>query len=181
MPHDSTDPATVARAGSHASIAATPEKRASPALNATHDKKFARSPSTAPHPRTDSTDDTSAGTPISPLVPKETDPGVTVTRSRPTPPSHARASNARPHKPFAATRGANRPPSASGPRAPMPAAGVPAAPPAAGAAAPPAAPPGVGPTEREGPCPHPQAERPAPEPPAPVSYTHLTLPTNREV
>ena len=93
MPHDSTDPATVARAGSHASIAVTPEKRASPALHATHDKKFARSPSTAPHPRTDSTDDISAGTRISPLVPKETDPGATVTRSRPTPPSPARASH----------------------------------------------------------------------------------------
>ena len=155
MPHDSTDPATVARAGSHASIAVTPEKRASPALHATHDKKFARSPSTAPHPRTDSTDDISAGTRISPLVPKETDPGATVTRSRPAPPSPARESNARPRKRFAATRGANRPPRASGPRAPMPAAGVPADPPAAGAAAPPAAPPGVGPTEREGPCPHP--------------------------
>ena len=159
MPHDSTDPATVTRAESHAStasIAATPEKRALPALNARHEKKIARSPSAAPHPRTDSTDDTSEGTPISPLVPKETDRGATVTRSRPTPPSPARASNARPRKPFAATRGANRPPSDSGPRAPMPAAGVPAAPPASCAAAPPAAPPGVGPTEREGPCPHPE-------------------------
>ena len=128
MPHDSTDPATVAHAESHAStasIAATPEKRASPALNATHDKKIARSPSTAPHPRTDSTDDTSAGTPISSLVPKATDPGATVTRSRPTPPSPARASNACPRKPFAATRGTNRPPNASGPRSPMPAAGRP--------------------------------------------------------
>ena len=44
MPHDSTDPATVARAESHASTAsieATPEKSASPALNETHDKKIA--------------------------------------------------------------------------------------------------------------------------------------------
>ena len=118
MPHDSTDPATVTRAESHASIAVTPEKCASPALNATHYKKFARSPSTAPHPRTDSTDDTSAGTPISPLVPKETYPGATVTRSRPTPPSPARASNARPRKPFAATRGANRPPAPAAPALP---------------------------------------------------------------
>ena len=82
---------------------------------------------------------------------KGTEPGATATRGRPTPPSPAKATNARPRSPPATPWVAGQAPAL--PLAPGAAAALPTANSAA-------APPGVGPTDRKGPCSHPEPAPP---------------------